>query len=120
MKRRTSIHELRRKSIEDFTRKVYGNCYTIENINTIAKLINSYYRFAALDYRVFIVNNDEKTHLTNYALKLEERRDKWLDRLRAEFNNIGYDIRYGGIYPSICRNTDNHCIEGVIDTYFYE
>lgn len=120
MKRRTTIHELRRKSVENFTRKVYGNCYTIENINTIARLMNSYYRFAALDYRVFIVNNDEETHSTNYALKLEERRDKWLERLRTEFNAIGYDIRYSGVCPSICRNTSNHCIEGVIDTYFYE
>lgn len=117
----TTIHEQRRKAIITFACKAFKTEKpTIEEINHITRLMNSYYRLCALEYRICELENNEETHNSKYLIEQNKKRDRWFANLNAKFNEIGFDMRYSGIMPRITVNTPDHCISWTVDTYFYD
>ena len=96
----------------------FNNDY-INDIAAAKKIINSYYRLSALNYRVCILQNDAATADSNYTKELEEKEQRWIKRLNSYLAPYKLHIVYAGIYPTITtiNPTRPTCIDK--EVYFF-
>jgi hypothetical protein len=81
------------------------------------KLMNSYYRFCALEERLLYLVNDEETANSRYTQEQEEKAERWRERLQAWFGRYGMKLAYYGWCPRI-ESKSNQADR--IETYFYK
>lgn len=82
--RKLTIAQRREAQLQAFNEKY------IHDMETARRLFNSYYRYVALDYRVFEMDNDSSIYGSRYHKEQTAKRDKWYSRLSAELKK--YDI----------------------------
>ena len=92
-------------------------------IEDARKALNSYYRYCALNERIFNIENDEylyNRYTKNGGLdRLNSKLETWRARLNGYLKPFNASVANFGIYPSIVRY-DNYCIaETVIYGHFY-
>lgn len=88
---------------------------------TACNLMNRYYRLAALEMRLLELTNDERFYNKPWVLRDEEKAERWRERLKADFNAYGLDLKYAGITGTICEYTpdDNRIGREIIGRHFY-
>ena len=94
---------------------------TEADIQEARRNMNSFYRLAALDWRVSELENDPWT-ANRYSTKREaERAYNWFIRLDKVFSETyGLRIEYGGPLPSIGVTLPGGGFAEKISRYFYE
>lgn len=81
----------------------YFNQDYIRDEETARKIINSFYRLSGLSERVCYRQNDERTCNSRYTAELEEKEERWIERLNGYLKPYGLKVIYFGIYPTICK-----------------
>lgn len=98
---RMTIAQMREREVLRLARAKEENP-SAETIREAQRLMNSFYRLAALDDRNLYLSNNERTANSRYTAQSEERAYKWWLRLRDEFRAFcGYSLEYFGHLPTI-------------------
>ena len=109
-----TIAQKRREEVEKLA--AFGD----GDLEKAQSLMNSFYRFCALDEKVFYAENDEALHNSWSTKKMVEKRDRWLDRLKKKFAAYGLTLTYCGYLPSIGTVDKHGGFSEKINRYFYE
>ena len=93
-----TIAEKRQLELVNFSKK-----YNIE-LSEATRIINSYYRLCGLSERSVLASNDYDTYTKRrkYVEYLDNKCEKWIERLRGYLSPYGLYLVYAGIYPTIC------------------
>ena len=90
-----TIAQLREKALERFTTEY------IQDSDKARNLVNRFYRLSAMDDRLLILENDERTANRYYTKELSIKATKSLDRLRNDLKQYGLTIRYYSWLPTL-------------------
>lgn len=105
-----TISEARRMELEKLTVN-----YTHDHATSI-NLMNRFYRICGALNRLLILENTEATANTAYTQDLNNKTEKAITRLKADFEKYGLTLVFYGYLPTI---TDKPGNNDRIYTYFY-
>lgn len=105
-----TIAEARKIELERLTANYTHNNAISEN------LMNRFYRICGALNRLLILENTETTANTAYTQNLDDRTQKAINRLKADFEKYGLTLVFYGYLPTI---TDKPGNNDKIYTYFY-
>lgn len=105
-----TIAEARRMELERLTANYTYDSTTSEN------LMNRFYRICGALNRLLILENTEATANTVYTQDLDNKTQKAINRLKADFEKYGLTLVFYGYLPTI---TDKPGNNEKIYTYFY-
>lgn len=90
-----TIAQMREKALDRF------NTDYIKDMTKAANLVNRFYRLSAMDDRLLILENDERTIYSRYTTELTARAERCLDKLREDLKPYGLTIRYYSWLPTL-------------------
>lgn len=99
---RMSIAELRQRAAKELAMRKNSDP-TKTDVEEARSIMNSYYRLAALDYRICELQNDARTCNLISTRRAEESAERRLKKLQKRLEPYDACIIYSGIYPSICK-----------------
>lgn len=105
-----TIAEARRMELERLTANYTYDSTTSEN------LMNRFYRICGALNRLLILENTEATANTVYTQDLDNKTQKAINLLKADFEEYGLTLVFYGYLPTI---TDKPGSNDVIFTFFY-
>ncbi len=105
-----TIAEARRMELENLTVNYTHNSAISEN------LMNRFYRICGALNRLLILENTETTVNAAYTQDLDNRTQKAITNLKADFEKYGLTLVFYGYLPTI---TDKPGNNDKIYTYFY-
>lgn len=105
-----TIAEARRMELENLTANYTNNHAISEN------LMNRFYRICGALNRLLILENTEATANTVYTQDLDNKTQKAINRLKADFGKYGLTLVFYSHLPTI---TDKPGNNDKIYTYFY-
>lgn len=105
-----TIAEARKIELERLTANHTHDSAISEN------LMNRFYRICGALNRLLILENTETTANTAYPQNLDDRTQKAINRLKADFEKYGLTLVFYGYLPTI---TDKPGNNDKIYTYFY-
>lgn len=112
-----TIAQLREKEVYNLASYNANN-----DVAAARKLMNRFYRLAALDMRVCELENDDRFCNDRYTKELAEKAYKRFKKLRRdiqEYTNNVLTVYYCGIYPSIGTKNEVGAVSDKIARWFY-
>lgn len=109
--RTNTIKENRQKALVNFS-----NDYGIE-YETAKTLVNSYYRFCCLEETLLYRENDEKLVNNYYTKQLQEKEERWIERLQNKLKKYNLKMIWFGYLPTIC---EIGTTKTALERYFYK
>lgn len=92
---------------------------TAEQISKAKKILNSFYRFWALEDRLLMLENDERTANEEFVKRDRERANRWHDRLNKELKEYNLKLSCAWCHYDIYEPCKNGGIKEVFLTHFY-
>jgi len=114
---RLTIAQRRERELERLVRYKTDNP-TEADYQQARRMMNSFYRLCALDYRVCELENDAATANRASTRRESDRAYKWYKRLDAQFRDVyGLFLEYSGVCPHIVQRQGG---ADAVNRYFYE
>ena len=91
---------------------------TPEDWKEARRMMNSFYRLCALDYRVCELENDAATANKSSTRRASDRAYNWYKRLDADFRRVyGLFLEYSGVCPHIVKKQGG---ADAVERFFYD
>ena len=94
--KKLTVAEMRRRELARFSES-----YNV-NIEDAKRIVNSFYRFCGLEEVLLYRENNERLVNSSYTQELQEKEEKWIERLQSELAKYNLKMIWFGYLPTIC------------------